>query len=574
MDSEMQNVALSRATRWGMVVTGIVQGLLCHLFVNWLGPVNNDWLVYGMPFSLAVSSILLMTVVSFKQRALWGWLAVVAVVVLAMSGWLKWNLTDLSKWNVQGALIIFGLALILMTLLALPWLQLRLNPPKGARYAQFYARMWQNALNLLVILVVNGLVWLVLLLWSELFRLVGIDFFRTLFFKTDGFVYPLTGAITALAVILARTQLRLIAAVQKLLTFIAIGLLPMVSVLALLFIVTLPFTGLNSISRHVSSAGLLSSLALLLLLLMAIVRDPQREWLPYPQALRCLVKVSLLITPVYVLIAGWALALRIQQYGWTAGRLCGVLVVGVLLVWSLGYLVSIIRRKTNPIHLQGKVNQAVSAIACLLLILLHTPVLDPARISVNSHMARYHSGKITADEVSLYMLDNSLKPGREALLALQKDAAFIKDAKRKQALNSILNGDRGWQDLTSTQLAKNIALVPGTTPPEASFWQKIAKDTYNLKSCREPASCLLANLDLNGDGQPERVIFAFGDGEMLVYRNQNAEWKNSGRATLPAGMSKENVLKAAADGKLNAKPKVWQNVAIEGDALDIYYYNN
>ncbi|MCO9667054.1 hypothetical protein KU406_23770, partial [Salmonella enterica subsp. enterica serovar Montevideo] len=44
---------------------------------------------------------------------------------------------------------------------------------------------------------------------------------------------------------------RLVAAVQKLLTLIATGLLPVVSLLALLFIVTLPFTGLEAISAAI-----------------------------------------------------------------------------------------------------------------------------------------------------------------------------------------------------------------------------------------------------------------------------------------------------------------------------------
>ncbi len=142
----------------------------------------------------------------------------------------------------------------------------------------------------MVILITNGLTWLVLLLWSELFKLVGITFFSTLFFSTDWFMYLTLGLVTALAVILARTQSRLIASIQKLFTLIATGLLPLVSLLTLLFIITLPFAGLNTISRHISAAGLLLTLAFLQLLLMAIVRDPQKATLPWTGPLRCLIK--------------------------------------------------------------------------------------------------------------------------------------------------------------------------------------------------------------------------------------------------------------------------------------------
>lgn len=75
--------------------------------------------------------------------------------------------------------------------------------------------MWLNTLTLLIVFISNGLFWLVLLLWSEMFKLVGIPFFSTLFFDTDWFGYVAFGLITALAVVLARTQSRLVTAVQN-----------------------------------------------------------------------------------------------------------------------------------------------------------------------------------------------------------------------------------------------------------------------------------------------------------------------------------------------------------------------
>ena len=148
---------------------------------------------------------------------------------------------------------------------------------------------------------------------------------------------------------------------------------PWVALLALMFVLTLPFTGLEAISQRVSAAGLMSTLTLLLLLLMAIVREPQKEALPYPGALRYLIKCSLIVAPIYMLIAGWSLWVRIQQYGWTPERLYGVLVVVVLLVWSFGYLASILRRGRNPLELQGLVILGVSLLALGLLVLLSSP---------------------------------------------------------------------------------------------------------------------------------------------------------------------------------------------------------
>ena len=570
----MDSAEISRTTRLGMIFIGLLQGALCYLLMTYLVPHNDGWLFYGMPATIAITSALLLTVVSFKQRALWYWMALIFVVVLAMSAWLKWQVEDSDKWRQHEVFMFYGWRLLLMAMLALPWIQYSLHVSREqARYPHFYRQLWLNALTLLIVFVANGLFWLVLLLWSEMFKLVGILFFSTLFFDTDWFGYVAFGLITALAVVLVRTQSRLATAVQKLLTFIATGLLPLVALLALMFILTLPFTGLEAISQRVSAAGLMSTLTLLLLLLMAIVREPQKEVLPYPGALRYLIKCSLVVAPIYMLIAGWSLWVRIQQYGWTPERLYGVLVVVVLLVWSFGYLASILRRGRNPLELQGPVILGVSLLALGLLVLLSSPVIDAWRISVNSHMGLYHSGKIKPDQVSLYMLDHSGKPGRAALEALQKDVAFNQDSKRRRDLNSLLQGSRDpVKELTATQLVSKVVIAPGSEKPDDAFWTFVKAQGYRITSCAEQNACVLVSQDLNADGHPEQVLYAFGDGESLVFGMQKNKWDLLAVARLPEGFNKDKLLQAVANQQLGSAPRIWRDITIDGKRLPMTYY--
>ena len=572
----MDSAEISRTTRLGMIFIGLLQGALCYLLMTYLVPHNDGWLFYGMPATIAITSALLLTVVSFKQRALWYWMALIFVVVLAMSVWLKWQVEDSDKWRQHEVFMFYGWRLLLMAMLALPWIQYSLHVSREqARYPHFYRQLWLNALTLLIVFVANGLFWLVLLLWSEMFKLVGIPFFSTLFFDTDWFGYVAFGLITALAVVLARTQSRLVTAVQKLLTFIATGLLPLVALLALMFILTLPFTGLEAISQRVSAAGLMSTLTLLLmlLLLIAIVREPQQEALPYPGALRYLIKCSLIVAPIYMLIAGWSLWVRIQQYGWTPERLYGVLVVVVLLVWSFGYLASILRRGRNPLELQGPVILGVSLLALGLLVLLSSPVIDAWRISVNSHMGLYHSGKIKPDQVSLYMLDHSGKPGRAALEALQKDVAFNQDSKRRRDLNSLLQGSRDpVKELTATQLVSKVVIAPGSEKPDDAFWTFVKAQGYRITSCAEQNACVLVSQDLNADGHPEQVLYAFGDGESLVFGMQKNKWDLLAVARLPEGFNKDKLLQAVANQQLGSAPRIWRDITIDGKRLPMTYY--
>ncbi|EIN8657700.1 TPA: DUF4153 domain-containing protein [Citrobacter freundii] len=570
----MDSAEISRTTRLGMIFIGLLQGALCYLLMTYLVPHNDGWLFYGMPATIAITSALLLTVVSFKQRALWYWMALIFVVVLAMSAWLKWQVEDSDKWRQHEVFMFYGWRLLLMAMLALPWIQYSLHVSREqARYPHFYRQLWLNALTLLIVFFANGLFWLVLLLWSEMFKLVGIPFFSTLFFDTDWFGYVAFGLITALAAVLARTQSRLVTAVQKLLTFIATGLLPLVALLALMFILTLPFTGLEVISQRVSAAGLMSTLTLLLLLLMAMVREPQKEALPYPGALRYLIKCAVAVTPIYTLIAGWALWVRIQQYGWTPERLYGVLVVVVLLVWSFGYLASILRRGRNPLELQGPVILGVSLLALGLLVLLSSPVIDAWRISVNSHMGLYHSGKIKPDQVSLYMLDHSGKPGRAALEALQKDVAFNQDSKRRRDLNSLLQGSRDpVKELTATQLVSKVVIAPGSEKPDDAFWTFVKAQGYRITSCAEQNACVLVSQDLNADGHPEQVLYAFGDGESLVFGMQKNKWDLLAVARLPEGFNKDKLLQAVANQQLGSAPRIWRDITIDGKRLPMTYY--
>ncbi|MDV0657066.1 DUF4153 domain-containing protein [Citrobacter freundii] len=570
----MDSAEISRTTRLGMIFIGLLQGALCYLLMTYLVPHNDGWLFFGMPATIAITSALLLTVVSFKQRALWYWMALIFVVVLAMSAWLKWQVEDSDKWRQHEVFMFYGWRLLLMAMLALPWIQYSLRASRQqTRYAQFYTQLWLNTLTLLIVFISNGLFWLVLLLWSEMFKLVGIPFFSTLFFDTDWFGYVAFGLITALAVVLARTQSRLVTAVQKLLTFIATGLLPLVALLALMFILTLPFTGLEAISQRVSAAGLMSTLTFSLLLLMAMVREPQKEALPYPGALRYLIKCALAVTPIYTLIAGWALWVRIQQYGWTPERLHGVLVVVVLLAWSVGYLVSILRRGHNPLEIQGKVILGVSLLALGLLVLLSSPVIDAWRISVNSHMGLYHSGKIKPDQVSLYMLDHSGKPGRAALEVLQKDVAFNQDSKRRRDLNSLLQRSRDpVKELTATQLVSKVVIAPGSEKPDDAFWTFVKAQGYRITSCAEQNACVLVSQDLNADGHPEQVLYAFGDGESLVFGMQKNKWDLLAVARLPEGFNKDKLLQAVANQQLGSAPRIWRDITIDGKRLPMTYY--
>ena len=107
--------------------------------------------------------------------------------------------------------------------------------------------------------------------------------------------------------------------------------------LALLFIGALPFVGFESISARISAAGLLTTLALLLLFPGddSVASTASNTALLCPAARddspRCGYRTRVSGS------GGWALWLRISQYGWSPERLYGVLITIVALVWAIGF---------------------------------------------------------------------------------------------------------------------------------------------------------------------------------------------------------------------------------------------
>lgn len=573
------NEGISPAARAGIVLTGALQGLMCWLISWYIGyaslPADNLWLLCVVPATLMVSTTFALCVTSYRQPLMWLALLVILAAVAGMGGWLRWTLYEKEIWSVREELLIFGFQLLLMCLLMLPWLQRRFDrPTEAAFYADFYSRNWHNALTLVIVFVSNGLVWLVLFLWAELFRLVGIELFQTLFFDSGWFIAVAIGLVCACAIVLARTRRGLIQALQNLLTLIATALLPLVAVLALIFIVVLPFVGLTAISARVSAAGLLLTLAILLLLLVAVVWHPQRGALPWNAPVRAPIRAALIVLPLYPLLAAWALWLRIAQYGWTPQRLYGVLITIVVLVWAIGFCISVLYPRRDPRAVQGAVTPGVGLLSLLLLILINTPILDPWRISVASHMARYQSGAIKADRVSLYMLSQTGREGHEALVALQKDPQFMANPERRREINALLSKTKGGaQPVSAAALARWVELVPGTPRPDAGLWQEMVKQSYRFESCAWTAgSCLLTMLDLNGDAKAEAVVYQFSDRAIMVYTQRPGGWTLAGDAwKMPEKLTRQALDRALQQGGVKAVAKPWADISLFGERIEVNY---
>ncbi|WP_210217163.1 DUF4153 domain-containing protein, partial [Klebsiella pneumoniae] len=128
------------------------------------------------------------------------------------------------------------------------------------------------------------------------------------------------------------------------------GLLPLLSFIAVLFVLSLPFTGLAPLWATRSAASLLLVLAVLLISLANAVYQHDDGTPPYPAWLRRLVEASLLALPIYAGLALYAMSLRVSQYGWTLSRFWGAAVAVLIAGYAIGYAFAALRRHGRWLH--------------------------------------------------------------------------------------------------------------------------------------------------------------------------------------------------------------------------------
>lgn len=603
-ESKISPSELPFNTRILIIIACLIQGALLYLSNDFS---TQEWrldqkttLLHVLVLSLSLPLVFVLSVNTLRNKTLWKALLAYAVVFIAMTTWVNWNDVGLRDYG-TGILATFYFSLAAIIFVTLPWLQVRIeNPNSPVNYPDLHNAIWQNTITVVLTLLIAGLMWGILSLGAGLFKLIGIDFFYNLFFEHQIFTYLANSLVLAIGVLICRTNSKLIITVRKLLSLVVKGLLPLLSFFALIFIFSLPFTGINTLAKQWSSATtLLTTMSLLLALLVNAVHlsADNNKKKPYPRAIRYIINGSLLALPIYAILSTYYLGLRIVQYGWTPERLWAAVVVGLSLCLSLAYATAVVRKNTIWLHSLGNINKKMMCLIAAILILCNSPIIDPYRISVNDQMQRYATGKILPDNLDLIMLRfDAGRRGNDALQALRHDAKFISDPARKLNLEKILiqtNRWGGYDDddnkqktaiFTVERARKNILLATGVTPPDSSWWASLSENNYQaerMSDCYLLAnSCVLTTLDLNADGKPEPILCSFSAPQApfcQVYALSEGKWVVISRMDfdeyLAQNKSDSAKLKSLIlNGQLKTKPKEWSDIQIQDKTIEMNYY--
>lgn len=262
------------------------------------------------------------------------------------------------------------------------------------RYTRHFATAWKQGVQVALTGVFAAVFWLLLHLGAGLFGLLDIRFFTALI-QQGWFAWPATTLAVAVALHATDVQPALIRGVRAVALALFSWLLPVLAVIVLGFLCSLPFVSLLPLWRtHRAAMLLLAAAGCLVFLINCAYQDGASEQTTSRIKRVAGVAGALELLPLTGL-AAWALHLRVAQYGWTEERIFAAAVLLVAACYALVYAAAVPGRTWLKRLETGNVAVAYAIVA--LVLALYSPVADPARLMVADQMARLRSGAVTAD---------------------------------------------------------------------------------------------------------------------------------------------------------------------------------
>jgi len=511
-----------------MLIIAVVQGIM--LFALYRAFDTNSWPsespLWSYPLwtlAVAVPLLLLLSLSRGNERRVGQLVAGSAAVLALLAIYTGWQAEPFDAFPVFDLSFAFSISMTLACFKALMYLQQRANLVP-LTYQVLFTNSWRNflvtALSAIFVLIFR----LILVLWGELFRVIEIDFFRDLF-REDWFIFPVLGFALGLGMIIFRNLTRVIDNITKLLHGLIKLLLPLIILVAVIFLAALPFVGLDVLwSTRSGTALLLWLLAIILFFTNAVYQDG-RETNPYSPVIHRVIFSGLCVMPIISGLSLYGLVLRLNQYGWSVERCWAFVVWFIFTLLAVGYVMGIVRRRSEWTIDLARVNTSMGLVVLAIMLLANSPVLDFRKISLKSQLNRVESGEIELKDFDFWYVKNDL--GRPGYLAMEEMKRDIGDSD-PELLELINNPVNRWyaQRLGSPEDVWEEMIY---RPAPFDVPERLRSFINKQYRARNEGEAVMFEVDLNADGQNEYLLFRlqeFGIGYSQFYYLTNDGWKD------------------------------------------------
>ncbi|MEQ1590649.1 MAG: DUF4153 domain-containing protein [Gallionella sp.] len=481
-------------------------------------------------FAVAVPLVIYLTegIASLtRQRRLFilGVIAILFPLLGAYSGWVDDISVRLSDF-IPFARPSDALAAMVLGFVLIPLLAHFDSKARSWSYHELFETAWRNVILCISAAFLTATFWMVLFAGSELLHLIGLNFMRELI-KESIFSIPVTGIAFGAAFALALARAEMVVTLRRFQLSMLAWLLPLLMMFILVWVIALPFTGVELLFKTHNAAFILTWCAALCISFVNAAYQDGQAAPPYGKFLSKLLAAVWLGLPVVVGVAWWAMWLRIAQHDWSEDRVWGMFVVLMATLYVTGYAVSALRRD-GWLSSIGKTNMWSAVILCLGLLALISPIADARRIAVNSQMQRLANQTVANDKFDFaYLRWDAGKYGQDALHLLaagithpERDALASK-AKQILAQAERYRPDTGVKALSVEELRQRFRALPTTATLNDAILKALQSESKNwaVQQCfNTQTQCAVWQIDLNADGASEAVV---------LIKNQ---WNDSGNA--------------------------------------------
>jgi hypothetical protein len=563
---------------------GLIQGVIIALFINFESSESIDQVLLVTSCLSAWGALLFLQLAPDLINKNEGkhknaWLMLIGYfAIFGLFGYCF--LTDVKSSHQA----VWGLLLFTGSYILLPFVQLSsvgettVKSWAGIHYKSLFSHAWCNAILVKFGVLTAFIVWLVLVLWWELFTVIGIDFFEDLF-TNKWFAWPVIGTVFGIGIHTAQHHFHIIDNLKRLLLSMCSLLLPLITLLTLSFVASVAFTGLNNVWETGIATPLILVLVFINILLINGASLPQdgatRLALPNNKFLRTLVYVNVVALTVLMLIAGYSSYLRIDQYGWTISRVYLALMVSVMAFYTVPYLGLLHNRETNFDWLKRS-NVLATWGVLILLLLSHSPWINPVSLTINSQLSRLDQQKISAKDFDYGLFYFELgERGKQALGEYTATSSHPNITDIKQYVTQIKKIENKWDwhgiHDKSTIKSYQFEWLTDEVMTSQELRDVIKNDRYR-KSCQD-VTCYLIGANLDGDDELE-VIYLKEGGiiEANILDQYNNQWFIGGKLDIEyTDFDDMNELIAVFKTKeFSIVPSRYKGVKIKNKVFDIH----
>jgi len=492
-----------------MILVALIQGLallaLHQAIEQKIWPHGEFPWLFSFYSIAIVAPLMLLLALSEQSRRLTQWILPYALLAAVLGFYVGNQVVPLTHIDMFPVIFPFVATMAVATFKALIYTQ-QLHRKEPLHYPALFQLSWRNFLVIGLSLLFTLAVWGVLMLWAALFKVIKITLFYDVFTES-WFYYPVLAMAHGFGVIIFRQQYKVIDTITRIQQALMKYLLILLVAVSIIFLVTLPFTGLQALwDTGNGSVLILCMQGLMLFFVNAVYQDDSSER-PYRLFIHRFISLGVLLLPIYSVISLYGLTLRIEQYGWTVERAWGIYIWSVFFLFSVGYVRGIVTKRDHWLESLSWVNVRMGVLVMATLLLMNTPILDFRKISVASQLARVEAGQIKLDELDInYFRYHLAKPGYDALTEI-KVANAISNPNIVKKIDSLYRSRAGTEDsLTPAQYLETVKVREALTLPEGLVKEAHHFYVKNHWEYENIISQHVIAIDLNNDAKLDYVF--------------------------------------------------------------------